>query len=209
MKIYTGVLALLVGLSSVPQTYAWELGMASGFYQHEKNKSDGKDAGGKTTISLGARIGDVIEGPYHWFAEPIITMRSYDAPEGGKAASDSTSIALRGGARMYFPEFSDSWTPFLSAQAAIANQKDADGTMETETSGLLYGASAGFRINFHKRLFFDIECSLFENALFATVKKEPIDSSSGTKKSETTTTELLVDSRGSVSSTKFGIGMKF
>lgn len=187
---------------------AIEVGLVSGFYQQEKQKLDGKDNGGKTTISLGARVADAYEGPYSWFVEPRLTMRSFDAPDGGKAASDSTSLALAGGMRWYFPEFSDSWTPFISGMGAIVNEKDANSTMETETSGLYYGASGGFRINFHKQLFFDIECAFFESALFATVKSDPIDDTGSEKKSESTETELFVNSRSSLSKTTFGIGMK-
>ncbi len=186
---------------------AIEVGVVSGFYQHQKQKVDGKNNGGKTTISLGTRVADVYEGPYSWFVEPKLTLRSFDAPEGGKAASDSTSLQLAGGMRWYFPEFSDSWTPFISGQGAIVNEKDATATTETETSGLYYGASGGFRINFHKQLFFDIECTFFESALFATVKSDPIDESGSDKKSESTEMELFVNSRSSISKTTFGIGM--
>ncbi len=191
--------------------FAAEIGAVSGFYQSQKFKTNGNDAGGKSVIEVGVRYADTIEGPYAWFVEPSLGLRSYDAPDGKKSASDSTSIDIKGGARWYFPEYSQSLTPFVSGAASVKNESEAfpNQNQIVETSGLFYYGSGGLRMNFHKEFFFDIECYFFENGLFATKKTEPIDDSESSTKSEETSTELFADSRGGISSTVFGLGMKF
>ena len=207
MKIFLMVGSLVASMLAPIAAQASEVSAVSGLFRNEKIKVNGADAGSRQAIDLAARYADVLSDRMHWFGEVGIGMRSYSSGPGGTSPDDSTSIGLLGGVRYYFPGFATSVVPFLSGKAGYENQKEATQAAgvwtETDRSGLVYYASAGFRMMLDRTFFLDLEADFFESYLFGTEKTE-----TGTTKTETTRTELYADSKGSILNATIGVGMK-
>ena len=194
---------------------AAEVSLISGLYQSEENKLDGDDAGGEQVISLGGRFGDDMDARMLWFGEGSLALRSYDAPKGGKAPSNSTSLSLGGGVRMYFDPFSESVAPYVLAQGSYRNEKRGQPgvttVIETEESGLYYGASVGVRIGLDNQFFIDLESVLFDSPLFTTETTETTtiaaDGTTTKSKEETSETDLYIDTAGAFQNIVVGMGM--
>ena len=165
---------LMVALASSSTSHAAEVSLLSGLYKQEKQKQDGEDAGDRSEIELGGRYADEYDVGMTWFGEGIMTMRSYDAPSGETSPSDSTSLNLGGGLRMYFDPFTQAIAPFIYGKLAYLNDKQADliARTETETNGLFYSMHTGVRFGFDQNLFVDLELPLFTSALNATTTVE-------------------------------------
>ncbi len=203
---FARILATVVAFSLSSAALAAEISMVSGIYQGTKTKIDGDDQGGESAISLGARYAEPLTDAFHWYGEGSLTLRSYDAPDGLKAPSDSTSIALFGGVRIYFPEFSQVVTPYFGGRAGFQSIKEGSvgvAATEQEKSGLYYGGSLGFRFEVATDFFAELETQVFESALFAT---ETIDN--GTTKTEHRHIDIFVDSKGGIGAATAAVGMR-
>ena len=203
---FAKMIVICASVLSAPVLQASEISMVSGLYQGEDYKTGGKDDGGKSSMSLGVRYAEPLTDVLHWFGQGALTLRSFEAPEGKQAPSDSTSIGLAGGVRLYFPEFSQVITPFFSANGRFLSEKD--GTIgitatETETTGLFYGGSVGFRFEVATDFFAELESVLFDSALFGTTVTD-----NGTTKSEVHSVDLFVASQSSVLNATVAIGMR-
>lgn len=206
-----------VGLAS-SQLMAAEVSLISGLYKKEDTEVAGRDAGGKSSINVGGRYSDKLDGHMYWWGQGDLTLRSFDAASGGVAPSDSTSLALGGGVRYYFAKLTENTSTFIDGGGFYRNTKDASITSatsytENEESGLYYGASLGFRINANKDWFFDFMAPLFDSALFATETKNDVtvDQQTNTKTETETKTEkmeLWASSFSGWNSIVVGIGAK-
>lgn len=193
-----------------------ELSMISGLYQTESSKNDGTNAGGDSTISMGGRVGNAMSQNLGWVAGGLLTMKSYTAPEGGKAPDSSTGIQMGGGLQYFFDPFGDRIVPYVLGAAYVLSEKEASSSgntiTETTTSGLYYGANVGLKFKFSASVFMFLESELFESALSGSVKTETkttVGTTTTTTKNETTKTELYVDTAGAFGTTLVGVGMVF
>jgi hypothetical protein len=205
-------LSALILLSTAPffsgsHAVASEVSVVSGLIKNEKSKSQGKDDGGKSSVEIGARYAQPLSNNMHWFGQAMLAFKSYDGPDGGKSPSNSTSIGLAGGVRVYFSEFSETALPFLSMSGGYLNDTDATNTLETQRSGLYYYGHAGFRFDVDQSFFVELETNLFESALWATKKEKSVQDD--TVDRETTNTDLFVSTIGSFNNTTVGAGYKF
>lgn len=191
-----------------PEVFAAEFSSGSALYSSEKYKTDGTNAGSRSTIDFTGRYADFYEGQMDFIAQGGVILNSYDAPSGGKAPSNSTSIILGGGLRLNFDSIGERVRPYALAVGSYKNVKTANitgaGYTETETSGLYYGASVGLRLVLDQYFFVDLESELFESALMGVVKTE---NNTGTGETETTSTDLHVDGRGNLNEVKIRFGM--
>ncbi len=211
--IFRSLLSLLIGFAALAQTAsALEFSMVSGLYRSEKSKLDGDNAGGESTIDVGARVAGPIDLRLHWFGEGAITLRSYEDGKNFKAPDNSTSLRLGGGVRYYFSRFSEFAVPFVYASGHYRNDKkatyDALQTTETEVSGLYYGAATGIRLGLDKDFFLDFETPLFDSALFATEISETTPATGPKSKRTKSHTELYVNTTGALSSVAVALGLK-
>lgn len=218
-----GAVILFLTLAGSTTLQAAELSLLSGLYQSEKSQYDGDDNGGKSTISAGGRFGEALDQHVHWFGQGVLTLRSYDAPKGGKAPASSTSLALGGGVRYYFGALSERLYPFVAALGEFRNEKDADfesggNFTESEANGLYYSGLVGMRMTLDSTFFLDFETSLFRSALFATeTSKDTVCTAattttaagcSQTPDTETRRTDLYVDTVSPFSNLVLSLGMK-
>ncbi len=209
--------AAALGLFMASAAQAAEVSVISGLYKSEDNKVAGNDAGGKSEISAGGRYSDQLDPKMFWFGQGLLTMRSYDAPSGGEAPSDSTSLSLGGGVRYYFTKLGESVSPFAYALGEYRSNKEASQTgssfTENEENGLYYGGFFGIRLSLDANFFVDFETPLFDSALFATETSETTttDATTGkptTSKDEKKKTELYVASTGALNSMRVALGMR-
>ncbi len=205
----------LLGLLFSVSALAAELSLVSGFYRTESTESGGQDTGKKTVMDLGARFGEVVEGPLYWFGEGGISLKSYSRGAASVAPDSSTGLAVGGGLRYYFEKLSESWSPYGLAFGKVQSVKDAtyssSGFTETDKNGLYYGAHFGIRLSLQKEFFIDFETPLFESALFATEKEDVTTYGSPNTKSELTKkkSELYVNSTGAFENVQVALGMRF
>ena len=174
-----------------------EISAVSGFYNSEKTKKDGSDNGGMSTISLGGRFHQFLSEDQQWFLESSLALTSWDAPSGMKAPSNATSIRVLGGIRQFFTEFSQVVIPYAAVYGGYQSIKTGSvgvEATENEKSGLYYFGAVGFRMDVAAETFFELECELFESALFGTETTK-----TGGTKSETSSTDLSVDTSNGVS----------
>ncbi len=188
----------LGGLSG--HVYAEEISLVSGFYRSQDNTPGFKES----KISLGGRYGFVMnEERRFWFIDAGVTSTSYsgdDAPKGG------SGILLGGGQQYFFRNFGKAIHTFLAWSAGIKSDSSADKIEKTDTTALYYAGDAGFRFDYSKTFFMDIEAQLFESALNRTIKVTP---NAGGDGRETKVTELQVASFNGANSLRFGLGMAF
>jgi hypothetical protein len=206
---------LLTALSAVPTlAIAADVSMVSGLYKKSESEFNGNDAGGISTIEVGGRYGDMIDGHLGWFGQALLAMRSYDAPSGVDEPSDSTSLSLGGGVRYIGKRWNESAIPFLWGMGAYRNEKTAEiaGAVyrETETNGLFYSGGVGLRLTVDSNFFVDLETPLFESALFATSKtKTPATPpATGSTEEEETRNELYAKTYAPFSSLVVSLGVK-
>lgn len=207
------VTAATLGWGSVAQ--AAELSLVSGFFRTEEREVADADAGKKTTIDVGGRFSEQLDGQLFWFGQGMLTLKSYDKGDVGDAPSDSTSLNAGGGIRYYFAKLSENVSPFAYGVALFKNEKDGSATgvsiEETETNGLFYGAHFGIRLGLGTDFFVDFETQLFESALFAneTTETETVTATGTTKsQDETKKTELYVNTTGALQSCVIALGMR-
>ncbi len=204
------VLSLIIGLQSLSVAYAGEISMISGLYQSEKTKAGGNTVG-TSTMGVGLRYAEPLDDVMHWFGQANLTLRSYS---GSPSPDNSTSLALLGGVRYYFPAFSVSVTPFLSLYGGYKADNTASAGVsvrEVETSGLFYYGSTGFRFNLDPNLFLDTEVQIFESALFATETETTTTTTAGVTTStevKRTRTDLYLASHGPAA-VRVGVGFRF
>lgn len=208
---------VVISLSSTMAS-AHEISLVQGLMQTEKNKNKQTDtnAGGSTTTTVGAVYGNNINGSsgLDYFAGALLRMKSFDAPDGGKAPSNRSSVAFNGGVRFYAPVNSQSLLPFAAAKAEYRQMKDgeilAGGYRETDEDGLYYGVDVGIRGLFAEKYFIDFFIPVFQSALFSTSRKVTRDTNGNvTADTETTKTDLYVDSDSQLVQIGIGLGMKF
>jgi hypothetical protein len=220
MRLYPAVLTsvLLASCAVSPLASAAELSFVSGLYKSEKNKVEGSNAGSESTIEAGARVGDALDQHVAWFGQGLLSLKSYSAGSGGKSPDDTTSIALGGGLKYYFPALAEHLTPFAYGMASYENNQDSEynssgGFSETDTNGIFYGAAVGLRFGLDNDFFVDLETTLFDSALFATEKTTTTTYDAAGKAtksdSEKTRTELYADTTGAFQEMKVALGMKF
>jgi len=215
--MWLAILTVLVMVGGTSQTTeAAEISVLSGLYKQEKSKTNGDSTGGQSETEIGARYGDDFDQGMIWFGQGRLTLRSYEAAKGGKSPSSSTSLRLGGGLRLYFDAFTQGLTPFVYGLAEYVNDNTASvnglAYTENETSGLFYEGYAGFRFGLDSVIFLDLEANLFSSALTATTRSETVspDGAGGTTttKSETSRTEVYVDTRDPFSSFVVSLGVK-
>lgn len=206
-----GLVAGLWQMSAQAQmasTQGLEVSAVSGFYQTEKTKTNGTNSGGESSISLAGRVHQFISEDQQWFAEAGLALTSWDAPSGSKAPDNGTSIRLVGGLRQFFTEFSQVVIPFAAVYGGYQSIKSGSvqptTAEEIEISGLYYYGSVGFRFDVASDTFFELECELFESALFGTeIRKDAAG------KTETTKTELYIGTANDVASNlTIAVGME-
>ena len=189
-----------------------EVSLISGLYKTEKDKVEGDSFGEKTEIELGGRFADEYDVDMTWFGQANMVMRNYEEPKDGKSPSDSTSLALGGGLRMYFDSFSESIAPFAYGLLMYMNDKDAEfgnglGYTETETNGLFYSMHTGIRFRYDQVIFMELEVPLFWSALNATTKVETDDGAGTETERESTRTELYFKTDEAFSAVQVVVGM--
>ena len=209
--IFGAFASLTLGLlmTVAPAAQAGEVSFVSGLYRTEKTKVDGADVGSKSTIDLGGRFSEAIDPRLYWFAEGLLTTRSYS---GTGAPDNNTSLSAGGGVRYYFGRFAEFAVPYASAYGAYKDVKDVDQsttTTQTESNGLFYGSRFGIRFGLDKDFFVDFETKIFESALFATDTSHETDAAGKTVKTSRSRTELYVNSTGAFQDVLVAIGFKF
>ncbi|MDA9951271.1 hypothetical protein N9D31_01725 [Oligoflexaceae bacterium] len=203
-----------LAMAQMEEADSLEISAVSGFYQSSKVKNNGSNGGGQSKISIGGRVHQFTTEDQQWFAYGGLAITTFDAPSGGKAPDNSTSITLLGGYRQFFTEFSQVVIPYLSVYGGYMSDKSAtastataenatSGFTETETSGLYYYGAVGFRFDVAANTFFEIEAELFQSALFGTTTTK-----NGDSKSETTTTDLFVNTTGALDKMTIAVGME-
>ena len=97
-----------------------EVSLLTNGYTSTANKSGGSDAlFSSSTLSLGARYAEPMTDRLHWFGVGSMEFNLYSAASGGKAPSNSANITLYGGARLYYPDFSEAVFPFVSVYGGV------------------------------------------------------------------------------------------
>lgn len=211
----TPIRQVLIALSSLPTlALAADVSMVSGLYKKSESEFNGNDAGGSSTIEVGGRYGDMIDGHLGWFGQALLAMRSYDAPSGVDEPSDSTSLSLGGGVRYIGKRWNESAIPFLWGMGSYRNEKTAElgggAYSETETNGLFYSGGVGLRLTVDTAFFVDLETPLFESALFATSKTKTPSTTPGTSgtESEESRNELYAKTYAPFASLVVSLGVK-
>ncbi len=202
-------------MSQASPAEATELSLVSGLFRNESYKTNGNDAGSKTTIDLGTRVSAPLDGRIYWLAQGDLSLKNYSKGDNAAAPSSSTGIVLGGGLRYYFLKLAEHVEPYGNLIGEVRSSKDATpesgGYKETEKNGLYYHADFGIRLSLQKEFFVDFEVPLFDSALFATEKSGT--TTFGPPKvsttSETKRTELFAQSAGSLNDFKVALGMRF
>ncbi len=208
---WVSVVAVL-SVSSLGFSFS-EFSLSTTGYTSTDNKVSGSDSGSSSQLSVAGRYAEPMTDRLHWFSESGLEFNSYSAAGGGKAPSDSVNITLGGGARLYFPDFSEAIFPFLSVNGGLIQTESATlssgGYSQTSVSGLFYGASSGFRFDLDQDFFLDVSADLFNAPLFSTAKTKVVNSA-GTTTSETeeSTMALQLDTIGTTSNLEVAVGMK-
>ena len=196
--VYASLLLGLLGISS--SLYAHEVSLLSGFYNSAENTPGFK----QQTVSVGGRYGlSDDESRNFWFVDAGFSSTSYsgdNAPDGG------TGLTLGGGQMYFLRNFGKFIHSFISWSAGYESGNSADTNSKTESSGIYYAGNAGFRFDFSKSLFIDIEAQLFRSSLTRNVKTT--NTTSDTTQ-ETDSIEVYAKTFSGADSLKFGLGMKF
>ena len=189
--------------------FAAEVSVVSGVYKDNITKNSGGRIWKETAFGVGGRYSEPLTERYHWYGEGGITIRSYDGP------SNSVSLSIGSGLRLYLDPLTDSIAPYLSAGGEFKNEITAEGVKdiytESDLNGLFYDARVGLRINLDRDFFLDLEAVLFNSALYGVTKQEVTVVTAGvstTTKGEVSRTELFMDSDAQFSDIKIIIGMK-
>jgi len=220
MKILIKTIYLISMLGMVSgSAQAADLSMMTGLYKNEKSKRGGKDLGSKSTLDIGARYGDKLDGELlEWFGQGMLVLRNYTSGEAKISPSSSTSLSLGGGVRQYFDPFSENAAPFASMMGEYRADKNGDfngaaSYYETEISGLYYSAAVGIRMGLSGEFFVDFEADLFESALFATESRTDVtlngDGDEVKTETETSKTELQGDTVAALTDMRISLGMRF
>ncbi len=184
-----------------PKVYADEISLLSGFYDSQEN-----DPGIKAqTISLGGRYGLAMnpEEKSFWFIDGGLSSTSYS---GDNAPDSATGFRLGAGQKYFFKNFTKSIHSYLTWAAGFVSENSSDATTDTETQGLYYAGSGGFRFDFTKTIYFEIDARFFESLLTGSTKRTV--TATGVT-AETKRTQLLVDTFSGADSLSFGVGMIF
>lgn len=200
MRFFKHLLLLCLVGSSVP-AFADELSLLSGVFRSQEDDPGFK----RQEISLGGRYGFEMapEARDNWFIEARLASVSYS---GDNPPDDSTDITVGGGQVYYFRKFGKGIRSFLSWFAGINKASEAAVGTKTETTGLVYSGNAGFRFDFSKSIFVDVEAILFTSALQET--RKTTTTATGVE-TETKRTELFADTFSGSDSLRFGVGMVF
>lgn len=195
------LLVLMILLPFAPTVYADEVSLLSGFYNSTEN-----DPGIKAqTISLGGRYGLAmnLESKYFWFVDAGVSSTTYS---GDNAPDSANGFRIGGGQKYFFKNFTKSIHTFLAWAAGYRSESSGDNASETKSSGIYYAGSGGFRFDFTKSIFFDIEAQFFNSSLMGSTKTTT--NATGTSV-ETKTTQLQVDTFSGTDGLVFGLGMIF
>lgn len=186
-----GALLLIAGLWG-SQAMATEISLLRGLYKTEK-VDGGLEA---TTIHFGGRYGLPEDGRGFWFGQLYYAQTSYS----GNPAPDSDSTLRVGGGRRYTYEgFTNRIEPYISWLAEIRQESQGS----TDISGLFYSGYVGLRLRISPKFFVDLESTLFESALTATVETD-----NAGNKTKTTRTELDAATVGSFANVAVSVGMR-
>jgi hypothetical protein len=195
---YTLVFMLLMGFSA--SAFAEEVSLLSGFYRSQDDSPGFK----QQTLSLGGRYGFLPAEDHHfWYVDAEVRSTSYS---GDNAPDGASGILLGAGQKYFFRNFGKAIHTFLAWSAGFRSATSSDATTKTESSGLYYAGNGGFRFDFTKTLFMDMEAQLFNSSLVGTTKTTT--QPAGTT-AESKVTELQVDTFSGVDSLRFGVGMIF
>lgn len=196
--------------------FAAEVSLVSGVYKKAATKVDGKNSGSTSMFGAGGRYHDDLGGSMAWYGSAGVLFNSYTAPDGRSSPDNAVNLSVGGGVRHYFKPFGAGVVPFGSVGGEIRNGKSVKWTSagydETSTNGLFYMGTVGLRAGLDSNFFVEIELPLIDSALFSVAKTNSVDESGPAKvekKSETTNTELWVDSQKAITSTMFAVGYKF
>lgn len=211
MRLSFRLAVMTMGLLST-LAQAADLSLVSGLYQTSESKSNGNKGISASSIEAGGRFGSMVDGKLGWFAQALLALRSYDAPSGQQAPSDSTSLRAGGGVRVIGKRWNETAIPFIWGLGEFRSEKVAnqtfniyDGT-ETETNGLYYSGGVGLRLSIDQTFFVDLEGALFDSALFATSKRTSTDpNNSGTEQS---TKELYFKTYSPLANVVVSLGVK-
>lgn len=200
MRFFKHSLLLLLLGSSAP-AFADELSLLSGLFRSQEDDPGFK----RQEISIGGRYGFEIdqEARTNWFLEARIASVSFS---GDNPPDDSTDITAGAGQVHYFRKFAKGIQSYLSWFAGVRSSSSADVGTKTESTGLVYAGNAGFRFDFSKTVFLDLEANLFTSALQETTKTTTTATGVET---ESKRTELFADTFSGVDSLRFGVGMYF
>jgi hypothetical protein len=190
---------LLVFLGFSGSAFASEVSLLSGFYRSTD------DPGLKSsTISLGGRYGFTpSEDRTFWFLDLGISSTSYS---GDNAPDGASGVTVGGGQKYFFRNFGKAIHTFLAWSAGFRSETNADATTKTESSGIYYAANGGFRFDFTKTLFMDIEAQFFNSSLMGSRKTT---TNPGGIQTESKITELQADTFTGADSLRFGVGYIF
>lgn len=200
MRFFKYSLLLLLLGSSGP-AFADELSLLSGFFRSQEDDPGLK----RQEISLGGRYGLALntETRSLWFVEARLASISYS---GDNPPDDATDLTLGGGQVYFFRNYGKAIHTFLSWFAGLQTSSSATGNTSTESTAIVYGGNAGFRFDFSKKIFVDMEANLVTSALTRSTKTKTDATGAET---ESKATELYVDSFSGTESLRFGVGYIF
>lgn len=205
--------ALCLGVLAMPfAAKAADVSLLTGVYSKEENKANGTKNGSSSTIDVGARYGDMLDQRLGWFGQGSLEMVSYSYPSGTQEPSDTTNLSLGGGVRYIGKRWNEAAIPFLWTLGEIRNRKSATPNgptyTETEENGLYYSGGAGLRLTIDQDIFVDLECPVFESALFATVKTKTPNPTGGETTTEKSQNQLHIKTYGPFNALTLNIGVK-
>lgn len=194
----TCLFMLLMGISG--PAFADEVSLLSGFYRSQDDSPGFK----QQSLSLGGRYGlQPTEDRRFWFLDADVRSTSYSGDNAPKGAS---GFQLGAGQKFFFRNFGKAIHTFLAWSAGYQSDSSANATTETKASGIYYAGNGGFRFDFSKTFFMDMEAQFFSSSLLRTTKTT---TNPGGVTTESKVTELQVDTFAGADSLRFGVGMIF
>lgn len=202
-----------IWILGIPGTraFATEATLGTLLFSSQKTKTDGVDAGTKSSFGVTGRYHDILSQTMSWFATGGIGVNSYSSGASGKAPDNSVDLVLGGGVRYYFSPFSQSAVPFGFVGASYKSDSESTftstGYTETVTSGLFHSAGLGLRMALDDMLFFELESGFYESPLFAIEKTTTVAGPLETK-NEKTTMQLFAQTFGPFNNVFLSLGTK-
>lgn len=196
----SSILAVFFAALLATSVHADEMSLLSGFYRTQDDTPGFK----QRTLQLGGRYGFAPAKDKHfWFFDAGVSSTSYS---GDGAPDGASGLRIGLGQKYFFHNLGEFVHTFLAWSAGYRNESSADRTTKTKASGLYYAGNGGFRFDFSKSIFMDVEAEFFNSSLMSSVKTTTTATGAT---AETKTTQLQADTFSGVDSLRFGVGLVF